>query len=70
MLTKLKNYSRLLKNPNFERIIGKYSTDYKLVSVNKTNVVLIKESQFKYEIVEIYEGAFISHVICEKNQMA
>ena len=65
MKSTLKYYIKLLTSKNIKKILNNYS-DYNIKEVNKNSIILIKETNFKYEIVKIQGARQLIHVTCEK----
>lgn len=65
MKEQLKYYLKLLKSKDIKRILEPYA-GYSLEEVNKNSIVLTKETNFKYEKVELQQENLLVHIICEK----
>ena len=66
IVTKLKKYQKLLTDKNIKKILDNYKKDYIVKQVTEKRIILTKESESKYETVEIYDNSYVNHYICEK----
>ena len=69
ILTNLKLYHELLKDPTIRKIVGEYE-DYTLTSISENCLFLVKETPIKYEkvTISIRTPKSVEHIICELRQ--
>ena len=65
-LNMLKCYSKLLKNKEIKKIFESYYPEYELKETNQDSIVLIKQNNINYEVVEINFGPHLNHIKCER----